>query len=177
MCFFNTETERMKKNLVLVGMMGSGKSTIGKVISRKSGLEFIDTDELIEIQEKMKIKEIFKNKGEDFFRQIEEKIILKVMKLNGYVIAVGGGAFINPKVRKEINKNGISFWLNWKEDVLIKRIRYNKKRPKVAELTLQELRKLIVSRSKIYIKADFKINCDKLDKFQITKNILEFYEK
>ena len=54
MCFFNTETERMKKNLVLVGMMGSGKSTIGKVISRKSGLEFIDTDELIEIQEKMK---------------------------------------------------------------------------------------------------------------------------
>ena len=62
-------------------------------------------------------------------------------------------------------------------DVLIKRIRYNKKRPKAAELTLQELRKLIVSRSKIYIKADFKINCDKLDKFQITKNILEFYEK
>ena len=92
MCFFNTETERMKKNLVLVGMMGSGKSTIGKVISRKSGLKFIDTDELIEIQEKMKIREIFKNKGEDFFRQIEEKIILKVMKLNGYVIAVGGGA-------------------------------------------------------------------------------------
>ena len=91
-------------------------------------------------------------------------------------VAVGGGSFINPKVRKEINK-GVSFWLNWKEDVLIKRIRYNKKRPKVAELTLQELRNLIVSRSKIYIKADFKINCDKLDKFQITKNILEFYEK
>ena len=109
----------MKKNLVLVGMMGSGKSTIGKVISRKSGLKFIDTDELIEIQEKMKIREIFKNKGEDFFRQIEEKIILKVMKLNGHVIAVGGGAFINPKVRKEINRNGISFWLNWKEDLLI----------------------------------------------------------
>ena len=100
----------MKKNLVLVGMMGSGKSTIGKVISRKSGLKFIDTDELIEIQEKMKIREIFKNKGEDFFRQIEEKIILKVMKLNGYVIAVGGGAFINPKVRKEINKKSILFF-------------------------------------------------------------------
>ena len=99
------------------------------------------------------------------------------MKQNGYVIAVGGGAFINSKVRKEINKNGISFWLNWKEDVLIKRIKYNKKRPKVTGLTLQELRKLIISRSKIYIKADFKINCDKLDKFQITKTILEFYEK
>ena len=63
-------------------------------------------------------------------------------------------------------------WLYWKYN-----LRYNKKRPKVAELTLQQLRKLIVSRSKIYIKADFKINCDKLDKFQITKNILEFYEK
>ena len=166
----------MKKNLVLIGMMGCGKSTIGKIISKNIGLEFIDTDELIENQEKMKIKNIFKNKGEVFFRQVEEKMVSKVMKLNGSVIAIGGGAFINPKIRKEISKNSISFWLNWKDDVLINRIKNNKKRPKVTGLSLQKLRKLIISRSKIYIKADFKINCDNLDKFQITKNIIEYYE-
>ena len=177
MCFFNTETERMKKNLVLIGMMGCGKSTIGKIVSKKSDLKFIDTDELIENQERMKIKEIFKKKGESYFRQVEEKIVAKVLKLNRHVIALGGGAFINSKIRKEISKNSISFWLNWKDDILIHRIKNNKKRPKVTELSLEELKILIISRSKIYIKADFRINCDNLDKFQITKKILEHYEK
>ena len=95
----------MKKNLVLIGMMGCGKSTIGKIVSKKSDLKFIDTDELIEIQERMKIKEIFKKKGEIYFRQVEEKIVAKVLKLNRHVIALGGGAFINSKIRKEISKN------------------------------------------------------------------------
>ena len=167
----------MKKNLVLIGMMGCGKSTIGKIVSKKSDLEFIDTDELIENQERMKIKEIFEKKGESYFRQVEEKIVAKVLKLNRHVIALGGGAFINSKIRKEISKNSISFWLNWTDDILIHRIKNNKKRPKVTELSLEELKILIISRSKIYIKADFRINCDNLDKFQITKKILEHYEK
>ena len=108
---------------------------------------------------------------------MEEKIVAKVLKLNGYVIALGGGAFINPKIRKEISKNSFSFWLNWKDDILINRIKNNKKRPKVTALSSEELKALIISRSKIYIKADFRINCDNLDKFQITKKILENYEK
>ena len=80
--------------------MGSGKSTIGKVISRKSGLKFIDTDELIEIQEKMKIREIFKNKGEDFFRQIEENNF-KSNETKWVCYSCWWRSFYNPKVRKK----------------------------------------------------------------------------
>ena len=69
----------MNKNLVLIGMMGSGKSTIGKEISKKSTLKFKDTDRLIENDQKMKIREIFDTKGEDFFRSLEEKIVLKTI--------------------------------------------------------------------------------------------------
>ena len=88
----------MNKNLVLIGMMGSGKSTIGKEISKKSALKFKDTDRLIESDQKMKIREIFDTKGEDFFRSLEEKIVLKTIKLTGQVIALGGGSFLNKKI-------------------------------------------------------------------------------
>ena len=92
----------MKKNLVLIGMMGSGKTTIGKEISKKTDLKFVDTDQLIEVYEKMKIRDIFEKKGEKFFRTIEEKIIFKTLKLSGQVIALGGGSFLNNKIRSEI---------------------------------------------------------------------------
>ena len=166
----------MKKNLVLIGMMGSGKSTIGKEISKKSSLKFKDTDQLIESHEKMKIREIFDQKGEDFFRSLEEKIVLKNLKISGQVVALGGGSFINKKIRSEVLKNSVSFWLNWKNDVILKRIKSSKKRPKLDFLNDQDILKLINLRAKIYFKADCKINCDNLNKFQIAKKILKIYE-
>ena len=166
----------MKKNLVLIGMMGSGKSTIGKEISKKRSLKFQDTDQLIESHEKMKIREIFDQKGEDFFRSLEEKIVLKTLKVSGQVIALGGGSFINKKIRYEVLKNSVSFWLNWKNDVILKRIKSSKKRPKLDFLNDKDILKLINLRSKIYFKADCKINCDNLNKFQIAKKILKIYE-
>ena len=166
----------MKKNLVLIGMMGSGKSTIGKEISKKSSLKFQDTDQLIESHEKMKIREIFDQKGEDFFRSLEEKIVLKNLKISGQVVALGGGSFINKKIRSEVLKNSVSFWLNWKNDVILKRIKSSKKRPKLDFLNDKDILKLINLRAKIYFKADCKINCDNLNKFQIAKKILNIYE-
>ncbi|MFL2897890.1 MAG: shikimate kinase [Candidatus Pelagibacter sp.] len=166
----------MKKNLVLIGMMGSGKSTIGKEISKKSTLKFKDTDKLIEIHEKMKIRDIFDEKGEKFFRSIEEKIVLQTIKLPGQVIAVGGGSFLNNKIRYEIFKNSISFWLNWKNEIILNRIINSKKRPKLDFLSDRDINRLINLRSKIYIKANYKVNCDNLSKFQITKKILKIYE-
>ena len=149
----------MKKNLVLIGMMGSGKSTIGKEISKKSSLKFKDTDQLIESHEKMKIREIFDQKGEDFFRSLEEKIVLKNLKISGQVVALGGGSFINKNIRSEVLKNSVSFWLNWKNDVILKRIKSSKKRPKLDFLNDKDILKLINLRAKIYFKADCKINC------------------
>tara|TARA_B100000614_G_C14337479_1_gene407417 strand:+ start:54 stop:572 length:519 start_codon:yes stop_codon:yes gene_type:complete len=166
----------MKKNLILIGMMGSGKSTIGKEISKKSSLKFKDTDQLIESHEKMKIRDIFDQKGEVFFRSLEEKLVLKIMKSSGLVIALGGGSFLNKKIRSEVLKNGVSFWLNWKNDIILKRIINSKKRPKLDFLNDKGVLKLINLRSKIYFKADCKVNCDNLNKFQIVKKILKIYE-
>ena len=166
----------MKKNLVLIGMMGSGKTTIGKELSKKSSLKFKDTDLLIENHEKMKIREIFEQKGEAFFRSIEEKIVLKTLKSSNQVIALGGGSFLNKKIRSDVLNNSISFWLNWKNEIILNRISNTKKRPKLNNLNSKDILKLINSRVKIYLKADFKINCDNLNKFQIVKKILKIYE-
>ena len=92
----------MKKNLVLTGMMSVGKSTIGKKLAMKLKYEFVDTDKIIEIKEKSTIKEIFKDKGENYFREIEKKITLEKLKKRNLVIALGGGAFIDELIRKEI---------------------------------------------------------------------------
>ncbi len=167
----------MKKNLVLIGMMGSGKSTISRLISDITKQNLIDTDKLIEKETKLKIKEIFQKKGEDFFRKIEEKIVLNSVKLSNNIIAIGGGAFLNNKIREKIKYNCISVWLKCNEETLIPRIKNSKKRPKAYLLTDKDLIKLINDRSKIYSKADYKINCDTLTKKQITSKILKIYEK
>ena len=99
---------KLNKNLVLVGMMGSGKSSIGKILSKKMEFEFIDTDNKIEEIEKKTISEIFNKNGEKYFRNIEEIISLKSLKLNNKVIALGGGGYINLAIRKYVKKKCIS---------------------------------------------------------------------
>ena len=167
----------MKKNLVLIGMMGSGKSTIGRLLSNRTSLNLIDTDKLIEKETKLEIKDIFQKKGENFFRKIEEKITLNSLKFSNNIIAIGGGAFLNDKIREKIRNNCISVWLKCSEQTLISRIKNSKKRPKAYLLKDKDLIKLINNRSKIYSKADYKINCDSLTKKEITNKILKIYEK
>ena len=167
---------KLNKNLVLVGMMGSGKSSIGKILSKKLEFEFIDTDNKIEEIEKKTISEIFKINGEKYFRNIEEVISLKSLKLNNKVIALGGGGYINPIIRKYTLKKCISVWLDWKNETLINRIKNSKKRPLAMKLDNLELQKLIIKRSAMYNLSDYKINCDKLDKKQIVEKIIKLYE-
>ena len=166
----------LNKNLVFLGMMGSGKSSIGRLVSLKLDLSFIDIDNLIIENTGMTIPEIFEKKGEAFFRNLEEKITLKYLKKINNVISLGGGSFINSKIRKEILANHFSFWLNWDESTIIKRIRGSKKRPLAFKSTDQEIRAIIRSRSKIYASAQFKINCNKLKKTEIVKKIIKIYE-
>ena len=168
---------KSKKNLVLVGMMGSGKSTIGSLISKKLNLKFIDIDNVLENEAKMKISEIFEKKGENFFRNLEEKITLKLLRSTNSIISLGGGSFINEKIRKEILVNNFSFWLNCDPKILLKRIKKNKKRPIAFNLNDSEILDLIEKRTKIYSKAQFKINCDKLKKNEIVGQILKIYER
>jgi shikimate kinase len=165
-----------KKNLVFLGMMGAGKSSIGNLVSKKLNLKFVDIDNLIEDTTRMSIANIFKDKGEIYFRNLEEKITLKTLKNDKLVIALGGGAFVNEKVRKEILTNHYSFWLNWDDSILLERIKNSKKRPLVYRSTDNEIKQLIKKRSKIYLKAHFKINCNKLTKTEIVKEIIKIYE-
>ena len=164
------------KNLVFLGMMGSGKSTIGYLVSKKLGLPFIDIDTLIEKEEGSKISNIFKKKGESYFRNLEEKITLKNLKNGGNIISLGGGSFINKKIRNEVLTNHLSFWLELGDSTLIKRLKGSKKRPLVFNSTDNEIKNLIKKRKKVYGKAQFKINCDKLTKHEIVKKIIKIYE-
>ena len=166
----------LNKNLVFLGMMGSGKSSIGKLVSKKLNLPFIDIDSLIIENTGMSISEIFEKKGEKYFRNLEEKITLKCLKKIKNVISLGGGGFINTKIRKEILINHFSFFLNWDDSILIGRIMGSKKRPLVFNSTDQEIREIIKDRSRVYSKAQFKINCNKLTKTEIVKKIIKIYE-
>ena len=165
------------KNLVFLGMMGSGKTTLGKIISKRLDKKFIDIDQLIEIQEGMAISDIFKKKGETFFRKIEEKVSLQNLRKSNSVISLGGGAFINKKIQKEVLNNHISIWLKWDNKNLIKRIKNSKKRPIAMQLKEADLDKLINDRSKIYSKAKYQIKCDRLSKVELIKRIIEFNDK
>ena len=165
------------KNLVFLGMVGSGKSTLGKIVSKQLNRKFIDIDQLIEVQEGMTIYDIFQKKGESFFRQLEEKTSLKNLKRSNSVISLGGGAFINKKIQKEVLKNHISIWLRWDNKNLIKRIKNSRKRPIAIQLNERDLNKLINERSKIYSKAKYQIKCDRLSKLELTRKIIELNDK
>ena len=167
----------LNKNIVLIGMMGSGKSTIGYLLSKKIGAKFEDIDKTIEIETGHKINDIFAKKGELYFRNLEEKITLRLLKSKRKIISLGGGGFINKNIRKEVLNNNLSFWLNWKNSTLIKRIKKSKKRPVAFYSNKNNLKKLISERSKIYSEANFKINCETLSKNMIVNQIIDFYEK
>ena len=159
-------------------MMGVGKTTLGKIVAKKTGLKFIDTDANIEKNCLMKISEIFKRKGEKFFRLQEKKEVLKLLKESNSVIALGGGAFIDKTVRDNILKNAISIWLDTNLKDLNKRTKWNNKRPLLnKENNQKEINKLYENRKGIYKLANYRINCDNLSKKNIAKKIITLYEK
>ena len=167
---------KLKENLVFLGMMGSGKTSIGSMISEKLKLDFVDIDREIENELGLSIKKIFEIKGENYFRKFEEKITLQKLKLNSVVISLGGGAFTNKNIKKEVMKNHLSFWLNWGDKILLNRIKNSRKRPLAFNATDNELIDLIKKRSNIYSKALYEIKCDNLSKHEIVKKILNIYE-
>ena len=166
-----------KKNIVLIGMMGSGKSTIGHLLSKTIDLKFVDIDKVIEKETGLKIQSIFEKRGEVYFRNLEEKITLKFLKNKRKIISLGGGGFLNKNIRKETLINNMSFWLNWKNTTIINRIYKSRKRPLAFNSNENDLKKIIIERSKTYSEANFKINCESLTKNMIVNQIKSIYEK
>ena len=159
-------------------MMGVGKTTIGKILAKKLNYNFIDVDKLIEAAEGTSINLIFKNKSENYFRKIENDITLSELKKNHSVISLGGGAFINNKIRKSAKKFSISFWLDVPINELIKRLKKNKQRPLLFDKNNdEEVKRIYFDRKKIYNEADHRIKCDYLKSEEIVNIILSLYEK
>ena len=167
---------KTKENIVFLGMMGSGKTTIGTLISKKLKLDFHDTDQYIENKLGLKISKIFQEKGEKFFRECEEEITLELLKKKEVVIALGGGAFINKKIRNEILDNHLSFWLKWDHRILVDRIKNISKRPIAFNSPKKDLFDLVKKRSNIYSKALYTINCNTLSKNKLVNKIIDIYE-
>ena len=177
-CVFSIKKNmEIKKNIVLLGMMGSGKSTIGGLLAKKLNSVLIDIDKKIEKIQNLKISEIFKTKGEAYFRELEFNVTLQSLDSDNNIISLGGGAFMNKELRKVLKQKSSTFWLHWNADILIKRIKNNDKRPIIKGLDDAEIKKLINERNKIYYFSDFKIICESLKKTEIVDKIIKKCKK
>ena len=168
---------KIKKNLVLLGMMGVGKTGIGKYVARRLKINFFDIDKLIEKKNEMKITKIFKTKGETYFRKEEEFVTIKYLNKKGSIISLGGGGFINDKIRKKVLSECISVWLNVNLETIYTRLKNSKKRPLIYNNNQNNIGKIFMERKKIYSLADHEINCDHLNLNQISNRIIKFYEE
>ena len=147
------------RSVVLVGMMGSGKSTIGRRLALRLGLSFVDADAEIERAAGQTIPEIFNGHGEEEFRRGEERVIERLLDGEPTVIATGGGAFVNDRTRRRIKDNGISIWLRAEIPVLLERVKRNNARPLLKNGDPEAiLRKLADERYRYYEQADIVVD-------------------
>ena len=162
-----------KLNITLCGMMGSGKSSIGKILANKLNYNFIDVDKMIEIETKKTIKKIFEEDGEEYFRDLEEKITINTLNNKNTIVSLGGGAIINNNIRNSIKKNSYNIYLKVDIYILAKRLQNSKTRPLIYNKNLKkELMNLINKREKFYQSADLVIKNEK-NIIETTENIIK----
>jgi len=143
------------RSLVLIGMMGAGKSSIGRKLAQRLNLPFVDADSEIERAAGMSISEIFAKHGEPYFRAGEARVITRLLDGGPQVLATGGGAFMHPQSREAIRAKGISIWLRADYDVLMKRIKRRNDRPMLkTDDPGETLRRLMQERDPVYAEAD-----------------------
>lgn len=143
------------RNLILVGLMGAGKSSVGRLVAQQLGIPFVDSDIEIERVSRMTITELFAAYGEEEFRALETRVMKRLLKNGPRVVSTGGGAFINDRTRKHIKKGGLSLWLKADLDVLWERVNKRDTRPLLkTENPMQTLENLMNARYPIYAQAD-----------------------
>tara|TARA_B100000686_G_C16606501_1_gene871483 strand:+ start:237 stop:761 length:525 start_codon:yes stop_codon:yes gene_type:complete len=164
------------RNIFLIGMMGSWKSTVGKKLAQKIKMEFIDTDDAIEELMEMKISEIFYEFGEKKFREMETAFFNEKSKQKGYIFSTGGGMVLDSLNRDCLQNNGVTFFLSATSETLAKRIHNTTKRPLLAnEVDLQgRLEKIWQERKKYYMESSkFVIETDKLNPDDVMDMIVD----
>lgn len=143
------------RSLVLIGLMGAGKSAIGRRLAKRLGLDFVDADKEIEAAAGMSINEIFTEHGEDYFRDGERRVIARLLGGGPIVLATGGGAYMNEETRAEISEKGVSIWLNADLDILLERVSRRNTRPLLKTGDPREIMaSLMDERYPVYARAD-----------------------
>lgn len=152
----------MHNNIVyLTGFMGAGKSTIGPILANTIGWDFLDLDKEIEKQENKKVKEIFNQNGEEYFRQLESRVLISISSPGKKIISLGGGTIVNPDNLSFINNSGVLVYLKTNSEVAFKRLQHKRDRPAIAiddeenfdEKLKLKISELMAEREKYYIKA------------------------
>lgn len=166
----------MNKNIVLVGLSGSGKSTIGKILKEKNNYQLIDTDEKIEKMENRTINDIFAEDGEEFFRNLETKISKDLQNVNSSIISTGGGIVLRQENIGYLKTNGMIFYLKTSPEVLVKRLSGDSTRPLLkTDDVKKKLENMLEIRGKLYEKADFIIETDNLSVNETVQEIMRLY--
>jgi shikimate kinase len=148
------------RSIVLVGMMGVGKSSVGRRLAARLAIAFVDADAEIEKAAGMSIADIFARHGEDYFRRGEARVIARLLESGPQVLATGGGAFMNPETRALIKAKGVSVWLHADVDVLLRRTgkRRNERPLLQTDDPAETLRRLLAEREPIYAQADLTVH-------------------
>ncbi|MBS4536194.1 shikimate kinase [Clostridium sp. D2Q-14] len=170
----------MKSNLVLIGFMGTGKTTNGRRLARKLHKEFVDTDTLIESRSNMSVEEIFSSYGEKYFRKLEKKIVREISKKNNKVISTGGGIILNPENIQLLKEKGYIFLLESSVDNIVYNLKNSYKRRPLLEKKnwKSEIIKLLNIRKKLYYNsADFIIRVDNKKHYHIVNEISKIYSR
>jgi shikimate kinase len=159
--------------IVLVGLMGAGKTTVGRRLAEKLGLAFIDADHEIELAAGRTIPEIFAQHGEAYFRDGERKVIARLLENGAQVLATGGGAYMNADTRATIRRHGIAIWLRADFDLLMRRVRRRSNRPLLHNADPEAvMRKLIEERYPVYAEADLTVDSRDIAHASIVNSII-----
>ena len=166
----------MPKNIVLVGLMGAGKTSVGLCLEQKTGRQFLDSDNIIEKEQGCSISEIFEKNGEAFFRKLESEVILRISGYNDKIIATGGGSVQNLQNLEYLRKNGQIFYLKALPEELYIRIKSQNNRPLLQNENPQgTLKNLLKLREENYLKADIIIETSGKSVEDITEEILKVH--
>ena len=162
----------------LTGMMGSGKTSIGKLLAKKINLPFYDSDEDIEDKLSLKISEIFETYGESWFREQEEKICIDILQKEKFVLALGGGAITNEGIRDSIAKNSLLIYLKTDENILFERLKNDKSRPLLKGTNLKkQINSILEDREKLYSKSNIIIENNVNDIEAVVEEIISLIKK